>query len=522
MAPPKSSGYDSVLVIVDRFSKMAHFVPCNKNNNSRRLAILFCHNVFCLHGIPSDIVSDWGTTFASALWIEFCSLLGPKVCLSTSFQPQTDGQTERTHQGLAAYLRAFTNYQQDDWSSLLDTAKFAYNNANRSATGQSPFFTVYGYNSSSVLDQPAATLLLSPRFTRRSPMPHAHNAATALVRAHNNASNALAAARERMATATNRLRATPPPFAVGQKFLLRSEHLFVDRPSQKLSDKYVGPFTIVNKREHADTLSYKSNPLVFRLDIAALTASRSGKTVHDHFHVDQLVLYQEPDSVPGRPCLVRPPPTVLNDNLYVVSSIKASRLYRRKMQYFVLWERYGDEDAQWVPATNFHFDNQLVVDFATLDPNVHAPSSTRRLIAQKHRPRCKAGEELSRIVKPLNYTDLNAKGYINPPGRAGQSVVIYRDGTRIMTDDPSLAVRVPAHLITKAVPGPMKVSRVQSPFQRSAPLPHQRRQSGQTELGEGYACPDRNSVGNPQLPVMRKSPITARAGLKPTTVWYQL
>jgi len=111
-------------------------------------------------------------------------LLGPEIRLSTAFHPQTDGQTERTNQSVEHYLRCFVDYLQTDWSTLLDSAEFAYNNARHSATSQSPFFTSYGFHPLSPLDQSADNSSL------RSSVPDAKQLAARLLESHQIAKSA--------------------------------------------------------------------------------------------------------------------------------------------------------------------------------------------------------------------------------------------------------------------------------------------------------------------------------------------
>ena len=92
---PMSNGFDALLVVVDRLSKMAHYIPTTSDVNSKQLAKLFFDNIFRLHGIPDSIVSDRGTQFTSDFTRALAALVGIHQKLSTSFHPQTDGQTER-------------------------------------------------------------------------------------------------------------------------------------------------------------------------------------------------------------------------------------------------------------------------------------------------------------------------------------------------------------------------------------------------------------------------------------------
>src|SRR5437762_7421274 len=130
-----SQTYDSILVFVDRFTKMTHFVPCLKSTDAAEFANMFLNHVIRLHGIPGSLVSDRGSIFTSHFWSSLSSLMGLKRRLSTAFHPQTDGQTERMNQTLEQYLRIFCNYQQDDWANLLSLAEFSYNNSRQASLG---------------------------------------------------------------------------------------------------------------------------------------------------------------------------------------------------------------------------------------------------------------------------------------------------------------------------------------------------------------------------------------------------
>jgi len=125
---PKSEGDDAILIVIDRLTKMAHFLPCTKEMNARQFSELFMREIFRLHGLPKDIITDRGSIFTSDLSKETTKQLGIERRLSTAFHPQTDGQTERTNSTLEQYLRAYVNYQQDNWKELLPMAEFAYNN----------------------------------------------------------------------------------------------------------------------------------------------------------------------------------------------------------------------------------------------------------------------------------------------------------------------------------------------------------------------------------------------------------
>jgi transposase InsO family protein len=102
---PKSKGFNVILVIVDRFTKYAHFVPIRHPFTTRTIAKSVFDNVVKLHGLPKTIVSDRDKVFTSSFWKELFSLMGTMLVMSSSYHPQTDGQTERVNQCLEMYLR---------------------------------------------------------------------------------------------------------------------------------------------------------------------------------------------------------------------------------------------------------------------------------------------------------------------------------------------------------------------------------------------------------------------------------
>jgi hypothetical protein len=125
---PKSQGFDSVLVVMDRFSRMAHFIPCKESTNSEELADIFVKEVWRLHGFPKTTVSDRGTTFKSHFLEAVYKRLGIQGTFSTAFHPETDGLVERTNQWLEGWICIFGNHKQDDWAKWLPIVEFCHNN----------------------------------------------------------------------------------------------------------------------------------------------------------------------------------------------------------------------------------------------------------------------------------------------------------------------------------------------------------------------------------------------------------
>ncbi len=145
MGLQEASAMNAILVMVDRFSKMAHFIPTTEIISARKTAKLLLHHAWKLHSTFSDIISDRGPQFVSSGWKTLCQRIKIEQKLSTAYSPQTDSQTERINAQLEHYLRAYVSHAKNHWSRHLPAAEFSYSNACSSSTRQSPFPLVYGH-----------------------------------------------------------------------------------------------------------------------------------------------------------------------------------------------------------------------------------------------------------------------------------------------------------------------------------------------------------------------------------------
>ena len=231
---PRSNGCTELWVVINRISEMADFIPLEEDKKtSEDLGRIFARAIWRLHGLPRDIVSDRDSRFTSNTWKDFLAVTGIRSRMSTAFQTQTNGQTERVNQVIEAYLRPFLNQEQDDWVDLLPMAEHAYNNSVTSATGMTPFYANYGRYPE--LQNPQRTKAMNP-----SSHAYAHWIAGAL----NRGKKALEAARERMTKYADTRRTPPPAYMVGDAVMLSTAHLKLKRPSRKLDHKFIRPFQI--------------------------------------------------------------------------------------------------------------------------------------------------------------------------------------------------------------------------------------------------------------------------------------
>ncbi|OAA34053.1 pol protein [Beauveria brongniartii RCEF 3172] len=113
--PMTGAIYDSILVIVDKLTKYAYYIPYMESSDAKDLAYMFFKTVVAQHGLPTKLISDRDKLFTSNFWKCLMETMKIKQGLSTAFHPQSDGQTEILNQVLEQYLRSYVNYRQDDW-----------------------------------------------------------------------------------------------------------------------------------------------------------------------------------------------------------------------------------------------------------------------------------------------------------------------------------------------------------------------------------------------------------------------
>ena len=349
---PNASGYDCILVIVDRLTKMSVFLPTTVTATSRDLADLYITHVWSKHGTPNDIVSDRGSKFVSKFWKAVCKLLNIKQKLSTAYHPETDGQTERVNQTLEQYLRIYCAYQQDDWDKWLPIAEFAYNNSDHTSTKVSPFFANYGYHPSLSVEHGASATEPGSFYVYQ------------LDSIHDFIKSTLKSAQERQKEFADNHRRDSPDFKVNDLVMLSTENLKLARPTRKFAERYIGPFRI----------SERVSEVAFRLDLP-----RDLSALHPVFHVS--LLRNVPTSgLEGRH--VPPPgPIDLEENTYEVADIVDSRIHRKQLQYRVKWKGYENHQQEytWEPAVNVAELTDLLDDFHSAYPDKPSPKSLKRL-----------------------------------------------------------------------------------------------------------------------------------------------
>ncbi|CAI7793981.1 unnamed protein product [Closterium sp. NIES-53] len=271
--PAGASGNDSVLVVVDRLTKMAHFAPCRTTITAEQTAKLFISTVVRLHELPSAIISDRDPKFTSKLWQEtWAQQYGTRLQFLSSYHPQTDGHTEKTNQTIEQLIR--TNCPDlTKWEDSLPTLEFAYKNAPSTTTKQSPFYLNYGIDPV----VPSST-------TPDNPVPRSQQFVTELQAACDKAAEFIRKANTVASRNADKHR-RDVPFRFGQMVLLDTKNLRLPQPA-KLRPCYVGPFRITQM----------VTPVTAKLLLP------DDWKIHDAFHVSLLRHYDAPQS----PTVARP------------------------------------------------------------------------------------------------------------------------------------------------------------------------------------------------------------------------
>ncbi|XP_031758562.1 uncharacterized protein LOC108647661 [Xenopus tropicalis] len=321
---PASEGFSAILVVVDRLTKLAHFIPLSGVPSASILAKVFIKEIVRLHGLPEDIISDRGVQFTSKFWRALCK--GLQICLSFSsgYHPQTNGQTERTNQTLEQYLRCFSCFLQDNWASLLAMAEFAYNNSIHASTKQTPFFSNLGFHP-----------IMIPGIPQDVSVPAAQDRLTFLASNLTTLHQNLLKAQSNFKFFADKKRNPDPEFEVGDMVWLSTLNLRLTCPSKKLAQRFIGPFEILQR----------INPVSFKLLLPRTLR------IHPVFHAAPLKRFV-PSQFPGRGPLLPDPVVISDHDEYEVESIVDSKSRRGEVQYLIKWKGFGPEENSWEPASN--------------------------------------------------------------------------------------------------------------------------------------------------------------------------
>jgi RNase H-like domain found in reverse transcriptase/Integrase zinc binding domain/Retrotransposon gag protein/Retroviral aspartyl protease/Reverse transcriptase (RNA-dependent DNA polymerase)/Chromo (CHRromatin Organisation MOdifier) domain/Zinc knuckle len=337
--------YNSLFVVVDSLSKMAHLIPTTTTVTAEGVAKLYFDNIFRLHGLPLGIISDRDSKFTGAFWKALQKMVGTDLMMSTASHPQTDGQTERMNRSVIEILRHFVNVNGSDWAQHLSAVEFAVNSSISRSTGKAPFEVVYGYLPRTFppivedIDNPASMDFLEGRMLAQLA-----------------AQDSIIAAQTEQSYYVNQHRKDDPTdIKIGDLVVVSNESQLTQLPKgrRKLASKWVGPYKVLKLDKS------KSN---YTLEI-------SGSRRHNTFHVNAIKRYFDPhlELFPNRQR--RRPRIAPEDrdlNLEIEKIIGHRRLRNNVIRFLCKWEGYPNEDATYRDAEDFktsEYGVKLVADY---------------------------------------------------------------------------------------------------------------------------------------------------------------
>ena len=356
--PRESNVYDSIFVIVDRYTKMSIYIPVTKKIDTEELAEAFLRHFVKSYGNPKGIVSDRGSVFTSKFWGAFCRYLKIRRRLSTAFHPQTDGQTERQNQTIEQYLRCYTNWRQNDWVSRLPLAEFSYNNSKHSTTGMSPFRALYGYD--------PEINAVSEDGAKKGEARDAMDRIKEMQEDRKTLEEHYREAVEHQKKYYDKKHADAPAFQVGDKVMLRAKNVRQQRPNRKLASRYLGPYPI---------LEIMGKGQAFKIELPP------AYKIHPVFHVSLLERYHGDNPEVAEPESIE----VDGEEEWEIDAILEHKIIKGEMKYYVRWQGYGGQDS-WEPEECVEHATELVNEY--WEANGPKPTNNpRRSLRQKKRRR---------------------------------------------------------------------------------------------------------------------------------------
>ena len=357
--PVSQQQNDAIIVFVDKLSKMVHYAPCKTAISAPEVAQIFFKQIVRHHGVPNNIVSDRDPRFMSAFWQALWKELGSKLKMSTSYHPQTDGQTERSNRTLEDMLRAYVNYAQDNWDEKLIALEIAVNNSTQESTGFTPFYL----NSGQHPHMPLSLLTDTSDNALAPAMLQSLRDNIAIAKQH------LLAAQERQSKEANKSR-RQHEFNVGDKVMVSTENMNVGERARKLVAKYAGPHKII-AHPTANTYELELPPELRR--------------IHPVFNSSLLKSFKE-DNVRfvNRPQVTLPPPIVdEGEEKWTVEAIQAFRVRQGVPEYLVKWLGFPDSESSWRPVNTVDAYHP-VEQFLTRNPHVRRQVGRPRTVRFVH------------------------------------------------------------------------------------------------------------------------------------------
>ncbi|MCO5580805.1 hypothetical protein L7F22_034676 [Adiantum nelumboides] len=315
------NGHDGIWTFIDRFSKQAHFVPVKKTDKPNHLARLFVAQIFRLHGMPETIVSDSDPRFTSLFLKAIWANIGTRLQFSSSFHPQTDGQSEIANSVVLDLLKSYISDQKTQWERCLPLVEFAYNNTIHSSTGKAPFEIVKGVRKVPPFLSTKDKILKANEYTRDLDTDFAKVRET------------LQKSQERQKKAADHHR-RDSKLKENDWVLLRFDkaRLRQKKGKEELSMRYYGPFQITEQ----------INDISFRLRLPDTWK------IHNVFHVN---LWETFGDVPDDGEPDEQPEVEANEEILVPEQVLAHKVTKKgkaRRRFLIEFKNFPAFDAKWM------------------------------------------------------------------------------------------------------------------------------------------------------------------------------
>ncbi|WVZ85092.1 hypothetical protein U9M48_032049 [Paspalum notatum var. saurae] len=319
--PRTQKGYDSIWIIIDRFTKSAHFIPVKNRYTAQNYAEVYISRIVSIHGIPRTITSDRGSLFVSRFWEQLQAALGTTSIHSSAYHPQTSGQVERVNQILEDMLRACALTYSTKWDECLPLAEFAYNNSYQKSLEMAPFQALYGRRCRTPLNWSE----LGERVTFGPDLVSQAEEQVKLI--HSN----LKRAQSRQKSYSDKRR-RPLVFEVDDHVYLRVSPM-----------KGVHRFGVKGKLA-LRYITEQCGPVAYRLELPPHLA-----VVHDVFHVSQLKkCLRLPEEAVDTSRIQIEPDLTYEERLIKILDKKQRATRRRAINFYkVQWSNHSEEEATW-------------------------------------------------------------------------------------------------------------------------------------------------------------------------------
>jgi len=340
---PKSHMFDTILVVVDRLTKYAHFIPLSHPFNAKDVVVVFIKEVVKLHGFPKSIVSDRDRVFISQFWKELFKLAGTTLRYSSSYHPETDGQTEVVNRSLETYLRCMAGENPKEWSHWLSWAEYWFNTSFNRSAGMTPLKALYGRDPSSIFHMDDTTSAVQ----EVNEQVRIRNLILTELKEH------LLQAQQRIKNQADRHR-RELTFEIAEMVYLKLQpyklRSLAKKINEKLSPRFYGPYKILEK----------IGPVAYWLELPV------GARIHSVFHVSQL----RKCLLPTTPAQNLPP--FLTQELELQVEPEAVRQIRKlingKLEVLIKWKNLSEFENTWEEYAiidqqfpDFHLEDKVIL-----------------------------------------------------------------------------------------------------------------------------------------------------------------